>query len=101
MRTTGEVVAKGVLERRFEFEADGETVPGILWRPEGTAAATPSCCSATAGPSTSGRRTSSVSRDGSSGTSATARSRSTPPGTAIAWSTSRRPTSAAATSSAA
>jgi dienelactone hydrolase len=41
MQTTGEVVAKGVLERSFTFEADGETVPGILWRPEGVTATTP------------------------------------------------------------
>jgi dienelactone hydrolase len=41
MQTTGEVVAKGVVERSFEFEADGETVPGILWRPESATSATP------------------------------------------------------------
>jgi pimeloyl-ACP methyl ester carboxylesterase len=41
MQTTGEVVAKGVVERSFEFEADGEMVPGILWRPEGASATTP------------------------------------------------------------
>jgi dienelactone hydrolase len=41
MQTTGEVVAKGVVERSFEFEADSETVPGILWRPETASAPTP------------------------------------------------------------
>ncbi len=41
MQTTGEVVAKGVVERSFEFEADGEAVPGILWRPEAASAPTP------------------------------------------------------------
>lgn len=41
MQTTGEVVAKGVVERSFEFEAGDETVPGILWRPEGASATTP------------------------------------------------------------
>lgn len=41
MQTTNEVVAKGVVERSFEFEADGETVPGILWRPEAATGTTP------------------------------------------------------------
>ena len=36
MQVTEEIVGKGVVEQRFHFEADGEEVPGIAWRPEGS-----------------------------------------------------------------
>jgi dienelactone hydrolase len=41
MEITGEVVEREVVERSFHFEHDGETVPGILWRPESATGATP------------------------------------------------------------
>jgi len=41
MQVTNEVIDKGVTERRFELEASGEVVPGILWRPEHADGPTP------------------------------------------------------------
>jgi dienelactone hydrolase len=41
MRTTGEVVEKDVVETSFVFDHDGEQVPGIWWRPQGSDGATP------------------------------------------------------------
>jgi hypothetical protein len=41
MRTSDEIVTKGVVEAPFSFEVDGATVPGILWRPAGTSGPTP------------------------------------------------------------
>lgn len=41
MQSTGEVVEKGVAETAFSFDHDGETVPGILWRPQGATGPTP------------------------------------------------------------
>ncbi len=41
MQVTAETVGKGVVEQRFHFDADGEVVPGIAWRPEGVAGPTP------------------------------------------------------------
>lgn len=41
MRTTSEVAEKGVVERSFAFEHAGETIPGILWRPEAADGSTP------------------------------------------------------------
>lgn len=35
MQTLNEVTEKGVTERRFDLEVDGQQVPGIEWRPEG------------------------------------------------------------------
>jgi dienelactone hydrolase len=34
METVREVCERGVVERRVRLEVDGETVPGIVWRPE-------------------------------------------------------------------
>jgi pimeloyl-ACP methyl ester carboxylesterase len=41
MQVADEIVAKGVVERSFAFEADGEQVGGILWSPEGDDGARP------------------------------------------------------------
>jgi len=41
MKIISESVAKGVVERRFDLEVDGETVPAIVWRPEGAMGPTP------------------------------------------------------------
>ena len=41
MQVLDEVVERGVAERPFRLEVDGEEVPGILWSPEGVTAATP------------------------------------------------------------
>jgi dienelactone hydrolase len=34
VRSTGEVIERGVVETSFVFDHDGEKVPGIMWRPE-------------------------------------------------------------------
>jgi dienelactone hydrolase len=41
MQVTEETVGKGVVEQRFHFDADGEVVPGIAWRPERATGPTP------------------------------------------------------------
>lgn len=41
MNITDEVVADGVIERHFNLEVNGETVPGIHWLPEGANAPHP------------------------------------------------------------
>jgi len=41
MQVSNEVVARGVSERAFDVDVEGERVPGILWRPEGAVAPTP------------------------------------------------------------
>lgn len=41
MQVTEETVARGVMERHFRFDADGQSVPGILWRPEAATGPTP------------------------------------------------------------
>ncbi|HEV3213781.1 MAG TPA: hypothetical protein VGZ03_10340 [Acidimicrobiales bacterium] len=41
MQLTDEIVTMGVVERPFRYDVEGEAVPGILWRPEGTSGPTP------------------------------------------------------------
>ena len=41
MQATSEIVARGVVERAFRFEVEGEEVPGLLWRPEAATGPTP------------------------------------------------------------
>ncbi len=41
LQVTEETVGKGVMERHFRFDADGASVPGILWRPEASRGPTP------------------------------------------------------------
>jgi pimeloyl-ACP methyl ester carboxylesterase len=41
MEILSEKVEQGVVERRFDLEVDGETVPGISWSPEGAKAPRP------------------------------------------------------------
>ena len=41
MEFVAEQVEKGVAERSFRFEAEGETVPGILWMPAGASGPRP------------------------------------------------------------
>lgn len=41
MRFTDDAVADGVRARRFELDTDGETVPGMLWTPEGASGSRP------------------------------------------------------------
>ncbi len=41
MQVTSEILEQGVTEQGFEFERDGERVPGILWRPQDASGPTP------------------------------------------------------------
>jgi len=41
MRFAGEITEQDVTERRFDLEVAGETVPGVLWLPEGAAGPRP------------------------------------------------------------